>query len=186
MAEKNKTNWSDSLDDMLEKVTDGAFVNSSLNEFEKVVNDALKNQPSGSTTSSKSTADAYSAKAKTSYTETKPLINNMYESSDYASRYDQIDNCLHNITYPANYDSEKAAGHKAAVQQYSNLLPANQMDLRPVEEQLAADILTCQKKLVRPEPYLQGYYDALLLIRKVFYASKLARLQELSAMIKKR
>ncbi len=181
MTDKEKNSWSDSLDDMLTKLNDGAFSNSSLNEFSKVVNDTLGNphivRPS---------ADAYASKAATSYTETKPLIESQYEDSLYGSRYDQVDNCLRHLVYPTNYNSDKAAGHKAAVSQYLQLIGPARSDLRPVEKRLADDILTCQQKLIHPEPYIQGYYDALLLIRKIFYNSKLARLQELSAITKKR
>jgi len=133
-----------------------------------------------------SQANDYSAKARTSYTEVKPMIETTYENAPYGSRYDQVDNCLRHITYPASYDAEKSDGHKAAVQQYLQLLPNNKTDLRPVEKQLADDILTCQRKLTRPEPYLQGYYDALLLMRKIFYTAKLARLQELSNMMRRK
>ena len=58
--------------------------------------------------------------------------------------------------------------------------------MRKVEQMVVDDLSTCMSKMrtVTVDGYTQGYYDALGMVKKVLYNSKLARLRELSNKLK--
>ena len=66
------------------------------------------------------------------------------------------------------------------------MIDSHSRDLQPVEVQVNSDINTCASKLreVTVDGYTQGYYDALLMVKKVLFNSKLARLREISNKLK--
>ena len=167
----SEKDWYSSLDDLILKLNSGDFVDQSLNEFKKTVNKTVE-VVNSSTTTSKKTSGVYS--------EALPRINRTVESTSYPSRYQQITTCLEKIEY-GNYNAEKQNGYKQCVKVYLDEL-YNGADLKALETRINSDMSEYKKKVKsqQEDNFLKGYYDALLMVKKVFYNSKLARMQELA------
>ncbi|MBQ1877183.1 MAG: hypothetical protein II161_00050 [Erysipelotrichaceae bacterium] len=176
MPQKNR-NYSDPLDELLDKLTSGYYVDQSVNEFSSTVNDTVKNYQRARPNPS--------AARRTAYKEVKPKVIPSVDTATYESRYAQVTTCLNNIDF-TGYSDEKIDGYKQAISRYLELIENNKMDLRPVEDQVNSDYLALRKqiKLSNAEPYLFGYYDASMMVKKVIFNSKLARLRELSNSLK--
>ncbi len=177
----NKT-WSESLDEMLAKLNSGEFVDQSLNEFEKTINDTVLGRK---TTSNRST-NSYSSFSTTNYRTVVPHINRSVENASYSSRYDQILACLENIVYD-NYPSEKQDGYKQAINYYIDEVKKNKDSLKELEKNINTDLNTYKSKVrsTNVDSFLLGYYDALLMVKKIMNNSRLARLSELNSKIGK-
>ena len=169
----NEKDWYSSLDDLILKLNSGDFIDQSLNEFKKTVNTTVSSQ--GSSTQTKKTSGIYK--------EVLPRINRTVESTNYGSRYKQITACLEKIEY-GNYNSEKQNGYKQCISAYLNEL-YNSTDLKTLESRINSEMSEYKKKVgsQQLDNFLIGYYDALLMVKKVFYNSKLARMQELSSKV---
>ena len=174
MAQRNRS-YSDPLDELLDKLTSGYYVDQSINEFSDVVNDTVKSyQRATGRVGSNNTR-------KNLYREIKPKVVPSVDTAAYDSRYAQVVAWLNNIDY-SGYSDEKADGYRKAISRYLELVESNKNDLRPVEQQISNDITALQRQLrnASAEPYLFGYYDAALMAKKVIFNSKLARLRVLS------
>lgn len=173
----NKT-WNESLDEMLAKLNNGEFVDQSLNEFEKTINDTVLGQ--------KNKKNSYSSFSTTNYKTVVPHIDRKVENAAYSSRYDQILSCLENIIYD-NYPAEKQDGYKQAINYYIEEVKKYQNDLKALEEQVKNDLNTYKAKVrsTNVDAFLTGYYDALLMVKKIMNNSRLARLSELNNKIGK-
>ncbi|MDO4377787.1 MAG: hypothetical protein Q4C64_01380 [Erysipelotrichia bacterium] len=170
--------WNESLDEMLAKLNNGEFVDQSLNEFEKTLNDTVLGN--------KNKSAAYSTFSTTNYRTVVPHINRSIENAAYSSRYDQILSCLENIIYD-NYPDSKQNGYKKAVETYIEEIKNHQNDLKALEARVQKDLSEYKKKVrsTNVDDYLNGYYDALLMIKKIMNNSRLARLSELNNKIGK-
>ena len=177
----NTKNWNDSLDDLLEKLSNGDFVDQSINEFEKTVN-----QTTASYTDQSAAAKTKRSYKTASYRTVLPHVNRTKESMNYPSRYLQVITCLENIVYDS-YPEGKKAGYQAAISRYIEEVKANSANLKPVEAEVEADMKEYKEKVnsSNTDEYLQGYYDALLQIKKLIYNSKLSRLQVLTNKVSK-
>lgn len=179
MATRKKNTYSsDPLDELLDKLNSGDFIDQSIYEFSEVINDTVQNYHETKTTKGKNVA-------RTSYATTKPIIKPEVETATFKSRYDQVVSCLENISY-TNYAQDKKEGYQAAIARYREAVdktPNNMMDL---ERSIVDDISTCQRKIRTStyDGYMSGYYDALLMVKKILFNSKLARLRELSNKLK--
>ena len=176
---KRQTNYSDPLDELLEKLNSGEFVDQSMHEFNEVVKDTVKNYDD---VKRKGTSSRYT---RSTYATLKPTIMPEFETKTYTSRYEQVTTCLNNLSYN-NYPQGKKDGYVEAIRRYLEMIDSHSKDLQPVEIQVNSDINTCQSKLreVTVDGYTQGYYDALLMVKKVLFNSKLARLREISNRLK--
>lgn len=168
----------DSLDELLDKLNSGDFVDQSVHEFSRTVDDTVK----GYYQQSKGTSRRYT---RDTYATTKPRVRPDVENAQYNSRYEQVTACLASIEY-TGYASGKVDGYKQAVARYQNLVHEHKDDLRPVEAQVADDLATCAERMrtVTIDGYTQGYYDALQMVRKELTNSRLARLREISNRLK--
>ena len=166
-----RTNYTDPLDEILDKLNSGSFTDQSPYEFTETVKSYTQNKKARTTTAYK----------RNLYSTVKPVIKGAVETANYDSRYQQVTECLNNIDY-SGYSDEKAEGYRQGIQRYLELISQNVMDLRPVETQVAGDISTCQAKLksTTVDNFFMGYYDSLLMVKKVLFNSKIARLRELS------
>ena len=180
MATRRKTYNSDPLDELLDKLNSGEFVDQSVYEFNEVVNDTVKSYHE-----SRRTGGTKTRYQRATYSTVRPTIKTEVETADYPSRYQQCIACLENQDYKG-YPASKKDGYQEAINRYIGLINENRNDLRTVEKQCTQDTKTCQSKLktVTVDGFTQGYYDALLMIRKVLSNSKLARLRELSNKLK--
>jgi len=178
MAKRN-TYYSDPLDELLEKLNSGEFVDQSMHEFHEVVRDTVKTYDD---VRRKGTSSRYT---RSTYATLKPTIEPEFETKVYSSRYEQVTTCLAHLSYN-NYPQGKKDGYEEAIRRYQEMIDSNSKDLHPVEVQVNSDINTCQSKLreVTVDGYTQGYYDALLMVKKVLFNSKLARLREISNRLK--
>lgn len=175
----NKT-WSESLDEMLAKLNSGEFVDQSLNEFEKTINDTVLGKKTSRANSS------YSSFSTTNYRTIVPHVSRNIENASYSSRYEQILACLQNINYD-NYPTDKQDGYKQAINYYIEQLKVHQDSLKELEQQIQNDLTTYKEKVrsTNVDGFLQGYYDALLMVKKIMNNSRLARLSELNTKIGK-
>ncbi len=175
MAE-NKS-WNDSLDEMLSKLNNGDYIDQSVNEFKKGVDDTVIG-----------VRKTVNKNGKTSYTTSNsvykivvPHINRTIENTKYSSRYHQVISCLENIQYD-NYPYDKKEGYDACIEKYINDVKTHQNSFKAIDQQIDSDMKEYKSKVKASnvDAYLQGYYDALLMVKKVLNNSKLARLQELA------
>ncbi len=175
---KNNSYNNDPLDELLDKLNSGNFTDQSIHEFSEVINDTVKSYRQTKTTRGKNYQ-------RTTYSTVKPTIKANVETASYNSRYEQIMACLENISY-VGYGNEKKEGYQGAINRYHELVKESPSDLRKLEIDINDDINTCQSKMRSStlDAYTQGYYDALLMIKKIFFNSKLARLRELSNKLK--
>ena len=181
MANNKKYTYnSDPLDELLEKLNSGDFVDQSMHEFSNTVNDTVRgynNARKRTGTSSRYTRSTYST--------VRPRIKADVEVASFSSRYDQIIASLSNIVYD-NYPQGKRDGYQQAIDRYIELTKQYKNNLLHVEEQVTDDLLTCSQKMntITIDGYTQGYYDALTMVKKVLHNSKLALLRELSNSLK--
>ncbi len=170
MASDPKNYSTEPLDEMLEDLLSGAFNGQTLNEFHDTV---LGNNQTRQKTHTSSQSATYNT--------IKPTIDAATEAANYDKRYDQVIAYLNNIDY-GDYPQEKIDGYQPAIDKYIALVEKYPNDLRPVEEQLTVDIKS-GNSAIRKAPddnYAKGYYEALLMVRKVLRSSKQAKLRELS------
>lgn len=172
--------YTDPLDELLDKLSNGDFVDQSVHEFNETVNDTVKGYQSSRR--SRGTSNSYT---KSTYSTKRPVIKPEYENAQYVSRFEQVTTCLNNLDF-TGYASGKKDGYQQCIERYIQLVKENQNDLRKVETFVNDDISTCASKMrtVTVDGYTQGYYDALAMVKKVLYNSKLARLRELSNKLK--
>lgn len=165
--------WNEKLDEMLADLNDGNFVDQSINEFEKVVDDTVMSVK-------KATRSGSTVNVKTTYKNAVPHVNRTIEASNYTSRYSQVVTCLENIVYN-NYPSEKRAGYQQCIDQYLNEIHGTN-SLKQLDNQIIEEMKVYKQKVKNTEvdDFLKGYYDALLMVKKTLNASRLARLQELA------
>ncbi len=180
MATRRKTYNSDPLDELLEKLNSGEFVDQSVYEFNETVNDTVKSYHD-----SRRSGGTKTRYQRATYSTVRPIIKPEIETADYNSRFQQCVTCLENQDY-RGYPASKKDGYQEATNRYIGLIKDHPNDLRAVEQQCIQDSKTCQSKLrtVTVDGFTQGYYDALLMVRKVLSNSKLARLRELSNKLK--
>lgn len=179
MATRKRDQYTnDPLDELLDKLNSGDFMDQSIHEFSEVINDTVKSYRKARTTRGKNYQ-------KTTYSTIKPIIRADVETASFDSRHEQVLACLDNITY-VGYGNEKKAGYQAALSRYRELVEKNPSYLKDLELDVNDDINTCQSKMRKQslDSYTQGYYDALLMIKKILFNSKLARLRELSNKLK--
>ena len=174
MAKKYPYN-SDPLDELLEKLNSGDFVDQSMHEFSNTVkgyNDSKRKRGTNSYT-------------RSTYSTVRPRIKSDVEVASFSSRYDQIVASLSNIVYD-NYAAGKKDGYEEAIKRYLEMVQQYKNNLLHVEQRVAADLNTCRQKMntITIDGYTQGYYDALTMVKKVLHNSKLARLRELSNNLK--
>jgi len=169
-----KKDWNTSLDEMLRKLSNGDFVDQSLHEFEQTLSKATNN----SRTNKTSTSSSYQS---TTYKTVVPHVDKSIESATYPSRYDHVINCLEHIVYD-RYPSSKKDGYVACINFYRGEVQSNSTNLKPVENRVVSDMGEYKLKVkgVTADGYLLGYYDALLMIKRILFNSKLSRLQALS------
>ena len=179
MARKYTYN-SDPLDELLDKLNSGDFVDQSMHEFSNTVNDTVKGY--NDTRRKKGTANSYT---RSTYSTVRPRIKADVEVASYNSRYDQIITSLSNIVYDS-YAQGKRDGYQQAIDRYLEMTKQYKNNLIVVETQVADDLATCRRKMrtITIDGYTQGYYDALTMVKKVLHNSKLARLRELSNKLK--
>ena len=181
MANNKKYTYnSDPLDELLEKLNSGDFVDQSMHEFSNTVNDTVRGY--NDARRKQGTANRYT---RSTYSTVKPRIKADVEVAAYSSRYEQIISSLSNIVYD-NYAQGKRDGYQQAIDRYIEMTQQYKNNLLHVEEQVAEDLLTCSQKMntITIDGYTQGYYDALTMVKKVLHNSKLARLRELSNSLK--
>ena len=171
MAYSNK-NWNDSLDELLAKLNNGDFVDQSVNEFAKTVN---------KTTSTQSSAGTSSRYTSTTYRSVVPHVNRTVESTNYPSRYLHVVNCMENISY-GKYPASKKDGYSQCISRYLEECKNHSNNLKSVEEMVNSDMADYKARVnaATVDGFLQGYYDALLMVKKLLYNSKLSRLQVLT------
>ena len=164
--------WNDSLDELLAKLNNGDFVDQSVREFAKTVSNTTSAYTSGGTSSRYTSA---------TYRSVIPHVNRMIESSSYASRYLQVVTCMENIVY-GKYPASKKDGYSQCIARYIEECKNHSSNLKVVEESVTKDMNEYKAKVnsVTVDGFLQGYYDALLMVKKLLYNSKLARLQVLT------
>ena len=172
--------YSDPLDELLDKLSSGDFIDQSVHEFNETVNDTVKGYQESKRT--KGTAGSYT---RSTYSTKKPIIVPAIETASYESRHEQVIACLSNLDF-TGYATGKRDGYQQAITRYIELVNENEKDLRKVEIMVVDDISVCMSKMrsVTVDGYTQGYYDALGMVKKVLYNSKLARLRELSNKLK--
>ena len=172
--------YSDPLDELLDKLNNGDFVDQSVHEFNETVNETVQGYQE--TKRSKGTARSYT---RSTYSTKKPIIVGSVETASYDSRHEQILACLSNLDL-TGYAAGKKDGYQQAIDRYIELVKENGNDMRKVEQMVVDDLSTCMSKMrtVTVDGYTQGYYDALGMVKKVLYNSKLARLRELSNKLK--
>jgi hypothetical protein len=175
MAKKYTYN-SDPLDELLEKLNSGDFVDQSMHEFSNTVKGYSDSKRKRGTTNSYT---------RSTYSTVRPRIKSDVEVASFSSRYDQIIASLSNIVYD-NYAAGKKDGYEEAIKRYLEMTQQYKNNLLHVEQQVASDLETIQKKMntITIDGYTQGYYDALTMVKKVLHNSKLARLRELSNNLK--
>ncbi len=184
--------WNDSLDEMLEKLNNGDFVDQSISEFEKTITQSNRTSTSYSSYGSNgsyrtnSTASSKTTSSKNSYSSVVPHIDRNVESATYPSRYLQVITCLENIVYD-RYPYEKQEGYQSCINYYIELVKSNNNNLKPVEQEVENSLKEYKQRTsgATVDGFLQGYYDALLMVKKCLYNSKLARLQVLSNRVSK-
>ncbi len=172
--------YTDPLDELLDKLNSGDFIDQSVHEFNETVNDTVQGYQQSRR--SKGTANSYT---KSTYSTKRPVIKPEIETAQYTSRYEQVTACLSNLEF-TGYAAGKKDGYQQAIDRYLQLVKENSSDLRKVEGFVNEDITTCSSKMrtVTVDGYTQGYYDALAMVKKVLYNSKLSRLRELSNKLK--
>lgn len=165
--------WSESLDEMLAKLNNGDFVDQSLYEFEQTISDSVLG-----TQKTAKRANLYST---TNYRTVVPHINREVENAKYSSRYLHIVNCLENIVYH-KYPESKKEGYQKAINYYLEEIKKHQNSLKAFDQQVSIDMATYKTKVrtSNTDDYLRGYYDALLMVKKILNNSKLAKLAELA------
>lgn len=169
----NTSSWEDSLDDILTRFKNGEYENQSANDFEKMVNNATgQTQPYITTRYT----TAYSS--NTTKKVFIPYVNRIIENSTYKTRYEHVMNCFDNVVFN-NYPDDKKQGYLKCLERYKEEVYANSGNLKPVEQMVVNDITTYKTKVSGPtvEGFLMGYYDCLLMVKKVLNSTKLARLQ---------
>lgn len=168
----NNKSWNDSLDELLAKLNNGDFVDQSVREFAKTVS----NTTSGYTSSG--TSSRYTS---STYRSVIPHVNRTIESTNYASRYLQVVTCMENIVY-GKYPTSKKDGYQQCISRYIEECKNHSNNLKFVEESVTKDMNEYKAKVsaATVDGFLQGYYDALLMVKKLLYNSKLARLQVLT------
>lgn len=162
------------MDEMLAKLNNGDFVDQSLYEFEKTINDSVL----GARYQSTRKGSTYST---TNYKTVVPHIDRAVENAKYSSRYLHIVNCLENIVYH-RYPESKKDGYQKAISYYLEEIKKHQSSLKAFDIQVSED-MAAYKNRVRSsntDDYLRGYYDALLMVKKILNNSKLAKLAELA------
>ncbi len=185
-----KESWNDSLDEMLEKLNNGDFTDQSISEFEKTINQTNRVNTSyssyGSNGSYRTNSTANTASAKNSYSSVVPYIDRNTESATYPSRYLQVITCLENIVYD-HYPDDKQEGYTSCIKYFIELVKSNNHNLKPVEQEVDNSLKEYKQRTTgaNVDGFLQGYYDALLMVKKCLYNSKLARLQVLSNRVSK-
>ena len=175
-----KKNYTDPLDELLDRLNSGDLVDQSVYEFNETVNDTVKSYQN-----SRRSSGTRTRYQRATYSTVRPVIKPEYETADYSSRYQQCLACLQNQDY-TGYPASKKDGYNEAINRYIELIEQNEKDLRPVEKQCDEDTKTCRSKMktVTIDGFTQGYYDALLMIKKILTNSRLARLRELSNKLK--
>ena len=178
MATRRNNYTSDPLDELLNKLNSGDFMDQSVYEFSEVVNDTVKGYHQTKTTRGKNVA-------RTTYSVTKPTIKPEVETANFASRYDQVISCMDNISY-TGYAAEKKEGYQSAVTRYREMVEKTPANLMSLENSVNQDIVTCQRKIRTSsvDNYMSGYYDGLMMVKKILFNSKLARLRDLSNKLK--
>lgn len=110
-----------------------------------------------------------------------PYVEPMVEKTIYNSRYSQFVKCLQNIIY-GNYPQEKKNGYVSAIDRYLTLANNNPKNFKILDEQIEKDFQDYKQRVSgSPDAYLSGCFDALCLIKKLLYQSKIARFQELAS-----
>lgn len=175
MAE-NKS-WNDSLDEMLTKLNNGDYIDQSVNEFKRGVDDTVIGVRK---TVGKNGNTTYTTNSNV-YKVVVPHINRTIENTKYPSRYQQVLTCLENIQYD-QYPDDKKQGYQSCINKYIDDVKNHQNSFKALDLQIDRDMREYKSKVKTSnvDAYLQGYYDALLMIKKVLNNSKLARLQELA------
>jgi hypothetical protein len=170
MAVNNKS-WNDSLDELLAKLNNGDFVDQSVNEFARTV----------SSTTSTASGGTNSRYTSATYRSVIPHVNRTIESTNYASRYLQVVTCMENIVY-GKYPASKKDGYQQCILRYIEECKNHSNNLKVVEQSVNNDMSEYKAKVstATVDGFLQGYYDALLMVKKLLYNSKLARLQVLT------
>lgn len=112
---------------------------------------------------------------------TVPYVEPMVEKTIFNSRYTQFVKCLQSIIY-GNYPQEKKNGYVSAIERYLSLANNNPKNFRVLDEQIEKDFQDYKQRVSgNPDAYLSGCFDALCLIKKLLYQSKIARFQELAS-----
>ncbi|MGN1398425.1 MAG: hypothetical protein ACI4WG_00270 [Erysipelotrichaceae bacterium] len=173
----NKT-WNESLDEMLAKLNNGEFVNQSINDFEKAINDSVYG--------TKYKTNSYKGYSTTNYRTVQPYVNKAIDNTKYDSRYQQIKQCLSNIEFE-NYPDEKRAGYQQALDYYLAETDKYNDNLKLLEAEIKNDINTYRSKVrsSNVDSFLLGYYDGLQMVKKIINNSKNARFAELNNKIGK-
>lgn len=168
--------WNEKLDEMLADLNEGNYVDQSIDEFEQTIDDNVLSVKRATRRSYNTTA----TNVKNTYRNVVPHINRTVEATNYPTRYAQITTCLENIVYN-NYPEEKKAGYNQCIQHYLDMVHSCQ-SLKDVDITIVDEMKEYKAKVKTTEEddFLRGYYDALLMVKKVLNASRLARLQELA------
>lgn len=165
----NRNDWTNVLDEMLTEIDDGIHI-----------------AQTGDTANKKTTGDSLSRKTTARVTSADlPFVSATIENTYFQSRYSHFTTWINNLNF-INYPDEKKIGFTSAINTYLEMANSNKTSFKKLDIQVVKDIKEAGSKLREnpTDPFLNGYCDALLTIKKVLGQSKLVRFQELSNKLK--
>ncbi len=110
-----------------------------------------------------------------------PYVNSTIENTYFKSRYSHFTTWINNLNY-TGYPDEKRNGFVSCIGRYMELANNNKNNFKVLDNQITSDFTEYSKEVKNSsaDNFLLGYYDALLIIKRVLYQSRLVRYQELT------
>ena len=161
-----RDDWTTALEDMLSEINYSVYIRTGT--------DTVKRRTTNARTATSIPISSYQ-------TNVTPFVNTTIENTYFKTRYSHFSTWINNLNY-SNYPDEKKNGFATAIRRYLELADNNRYNFKVLDQQIIKDFNEYNTKVSasNADAYLRGYYDALTIIKKVLYQSKLMRFQELT------
>lgn len=183
---KNKRNEDyDFLDDLFDRhMNDDQFINSSVNDFGRMVRDSINEEARKNGYDSLS--DMIQGEIQSGLQGTKKTPKSRAaravrrRKTHYKSRFDYFMEVVQDRSYSDRYRGYYRDGHLEAIQRYINQVELNRNNLCAVEKIVNEEIRYFYSKNNKRDKYSEGYYDGLKFVQRCLLQSKCVMMEEVS------